>query len=117
MPFRSRPSAETSSSTKPISHFSLVLTGSILSTVRAAELATTYGREPGPGPDAECAAADSWSGMGRRATLGGAAGRCADDLARLDDVLRWNVHDGMIHYTTPHGLEQSSGAAMGLSLI
>jgi CRISPR-associated protein Csx3 len=100
--------------TKPISHFSLVLTGSILSTVRAAKLATTYGHAPGPGPDAECAAADSWSGMGRRATLGGAAGRCADDLARLDDALRWNVHDAMIHYTTPHGLEQSSGAAMGL---
>ena len=100
--------------TKPVWRFTLVLTGSILSTVRAAALASTYGRAPGPGPDPAFAATDSWSGMGRRATLGGAAGRCADDLARLDDVLRWYVHDAMIHYTTPHGLEQSSGAAMGL---
>ena len=100
--------------TKPVWRFTLVLTGSILSTVRAAALASTYGRAPGPGPDPAFAATDSWSEMGRRATLGGAAGSCADDLARLDDVLRWYVHDAMIHYTTPHGLEQSSGAAMGL---
>lgn len=100
--------------TKPVSRFTFVLTGSILSTERAARLATLYGRAPGPDPDPGDAAADSWSGIGRRATLGGAAGRCADDLARLDDVLRWYVHDAMIHYTTPHGLEQSGGAAMGL---
>lgn len=46
--------------------------------------------------------------------LGGASGRTAADLVRLDDVLRWYVHDAMIHYTTPHGLEQSSGAAWGV---
>jgi 1,2-beta-oligoglucan phosphorylase len=100
--------------TKPVSRFSLVLTGSILSTERAAELATEYGRAPDPGPDLDGTAKDSSSVLGRRAVLGSATGRCADDLARLDDVLRWYVHDAMIHYTTPHGLEQSSGAAMGL---
>ena len=100
--------------TKPVSHSALVLTGSIMSAGRAKELATEYGRAVDPDSDTKRAAADSWSGMGRRAVLGGATGRCAEDLARLDDVLRWYVHDAMIHYTTPHGLEQSSGAAMGL---
>ena len=34
--------------------------------------------------------------------------------ARLNDVLPWYLHDALIHYTTPHGLEQYSGAAWGL---
>ncbi len=100
--------------TKPVLHFSLVLTGSILSASRAAKRATAYGRAPNPRPDPEPAAADSWSELGRRAVLGGSSGRCAEDLARLDDVLHWHVHDAMVHYLTPHGLEQYSGAAMGL---
>jgi cellobiose phosphorylase len=29
-------------------------------------------------------------------------------------VLGWYLHDAMVHYLTPHGLEQSSGAAWGL---
>ena len=37
-----------------------------------------------------------------------------DAIARLDDALRWNVHDAMIHFTTPHGLEQHNGAAWGV---
>jgi cellobiose phosphorylase len=44
-------------------------------------------------------------------TLGGAFGRCAEDLSRLNDVLRWYLHDALIHCATPHGLEQYSGAA------
>jgi len=127
--------------TKPVTRFSLVLTGSVLSARRAEELAIAYGHGPDPrgpdprGPDADGpdprgpgprgpdprapyadgdpgrAADDFWSGLGRGATLGGATGRCADDLARLDDVLRWYLHDAMVHCTTPHGLEQYSGAA------
>ncbi len=105
--------------TKPVKRFSLVLTGNVLSARRAGELATVSSRVPdprGPDPDAhlERATADSWSGLAPRTTLGGATGRCADDLTRLNDLLRWYVHDAMIHYTTPHGLEQSSGAAWGL---
>ncbi|HEY6057662.1 MAG TPA: hypothetical protein VIV06_06480 [Candidatus Limnocylindrales bacterium] len=109
--------------TKPITSFSLVLTGNILSAMRAHELATAYGGRPdasGPTPgmdpevELERAAAAWWSGLGRRATLGGASGRCADDLGRLDDVLPWYLHDAMVHYRTPHGLEQYSGAAWGL---
>jgi cellobiose phosphorylase len=104
--------------TKPVTHFSLVLTGSVVSAERAGERATEYGHRPdpkGPGPaaDPERAEADSWSGLGRRMALGGASGRCADDLARLDDALRWFLHDAIVHHTTPHGLEQYSGAAWG----
>jgi cellobiose phosphorylase len=100
--------------TKPVTRFSLVLTGTILDAGRAEELATAYSQGPDPDPDVEQAAARFWSGLGRRAALGGATGRCADDLARLNDVLRWYLHDAMVHYTTPHGLEQYSGAAWGL---
>jgi 1,2-beta-oligoglucan phosphorylase len=101
--------------TKPVTHFSLVLTGSVLDARRSRELATAAAatlRRDGPDPDA--AAEALWSGVGRRATLGGATGRCADDVARLNDLLRWYLHDAMVHYTTPHGLEQHSGAAWGL---
>ena len=102
--------------TAPVTGFSLVLTGSVLDARRARELANAFGRRPesrrlDPDPGLETSPADSWSGLGRRATLGGATGRCRDDLARLDDVLPWYVHDAMIHCTTPHGLEQYSGAA------
>ena len=100
--------------TRPVSHLSLVLTGSILSATRARERATAYSSGPDPDTGLEGASAEFWSGLGHRATLGGATGPCADDLARLDDVLRWYLHDAMVHYLAPHGLEQYSGAAMGL---
>ncbi len=45
------------------------------------------------------------------ATIGGGQGRTAQDAARLDELLGWYVHDGLIHATSPHGLEQSTGAA------
>jgi len=101
--------------TKPVTHFSLVLTGSLVDARRAEELATVHGAAdpPGPGGDAgrERAVDAFWSDLGRGATLGGATGRCADDVTRLDDLLRWYLHDAMVHCTTPHGLEQYSGAA------
>jgi cellobiose phosphorylase len=110
--------------TRPVTRFSLVLTGSVLSARRAEELATEYSRLPDPGgPDREGPDAGfdrqpsgdvAWSGLSWRATLAGATGRFADDLARLNDLLRWYVHDALIHYLTPRGLEQYSGAAWGL---
>ncbi len=105
--------------TKPVTRFSLALTGSILDSRRAATLATASGtpsRAPGAGRDAERddAVDRFWSGLGHGATLGGASGRVADDLARLNDVLRWYLHDALVHCTIPHGLEQHSGAAWGV---
>ena len=104
--------------TRPITRFTLVLTGSVLDSERAEQLASAgqgaVERAVDAGLAHDRATEQFWSGLGRGATLGGAAGRCADDLARLDDLLRWYLHDAMVHYTTPHGLEQYSGAAWGL---
>jgi cellobiose phosphorylase len=37
----------------------------------------------------------------------------SDVVARLSDTLRWYAHNALIHYASPHGLEQYSGAAWG----
>ena len=100
--------------TKAVSHISLAITGSILDVATADGLATRYGRAPDPDADNEAASDAFWSGLGRGATLGGGSGRCADDLARLNDLIPWYLHNAMIHYTAPHGQEQYSGAAWGL---
>ncbi len=106
--------------TKPVGRFSLVLTGSLLDARHAEKLAATNGQATAPRPRGPDAGADRaleegfWPGLGRRATLAGATGRCAGDLARLNDVLRLYLQDAIVHYTTPHGLEQYSGAAWGL---
>ena len=101
--------------TKPITRFSLALTGSILDASRAVELAAGATAAPDASTaEAERAVEAFWSGLGRGARLGGATGRMADDLARLNDVVAWYLHDALIHCTTPHGLEQYSGAAWGL---
>ncbi|CAN5138338.1 hypothetical protein BH24CHL7_BH24CHL7_00050 [soil metagenome] len=99
--------------TKPVTRFSLVMTGSVLDARRAEQLATEYGAVK-LGTDLKPEADRFWSRLGHGATLAGGMGRRADDLARLNDVLRWYLHNAMIHYTTPHGLEQYSGAAWGL---
>lgn len=36
-----------------------------------------------------------------------------DTIIRLSDALRWYSHNALIHYASPHGLEQYSGAAWG----
>lgn len=36
-----------------------------------------------------------------------------DSVARLRDILRWYSHNALIHYASPHGLEQYTGAAWG----
>ncbi|MHB8890450.1 MAG: GH36-type glycosyl hydrolase domain-containing protein, partial [Candidatus Limnocylindrales bacterium] len=100
--------------TKPVTRVSLVMTGSILDGGRAAVLAADLGPDPEPDAEADRAAVEFWSRLGRGSTLGGATGRRADDVTRLNDVLRWYLHDALIHFTAPHGLEQYSGAAWGL---
>jgi cellobiose phosphorylase len=37
----------------------------------------------------------------------------AVDLARLQEILPWYVHDALIHYLAPRGLEQYSGGGWG----
>jgi CRISPR-associated protein Csx3 len=96
--------------TRPVDRFDLVLTGSVLSRQRAAASANDHaGAATTSSPEI-----DAWAALAPRSRLAGGRGRFADDVARLDDVLRWYAHDAMVHYTTPHGLEQYSGAAWGL---
>ncbi|HET9457215.1 MAG TPA: hypothetical protein VFO78_07730, partial [Candidatus Limnocylindrales bacterium] len=95
--------------TRPVSAFALAFGGSVLDPARAADPA----RRPADADD-EAAWATFWSGLGRSASLGGARGRRAVDLTRLDDLVRWYLHDALIHLSAPHGLEQAGGAAWGL---
>ena len=37
-----------------------------------------------------------------------------DDAAALDTMLPWLMHNAWVHYASPHGLEQFSGAAWGV---
>jgi 1,2-beta-oligoglucan phosphorylase len=100
--------------TRPVEHLSVAITGSILDVATADALATRYGTRPDPHADNEAESDAFWSGLARGAVLGGASGTCADDLARLNDLIPWYLHNAMIHYTAPHGQEQYSGAAWGL---
>ena len=100
--------------TDPVLRFSLVLTGSVEDARRARDLADADGRAPDPAADDGFEADGLDSILGWQATLGGAKGAVADDLARLNDVVPWYLHDALIHYTVPHGIEQSSAAAWGL---
>lgn len=89
--------------TRPTIRFSVVLGGSML----GAEPAPSLGAEPAH----DRATTMFWSGIANGASLGGGTGRTAEDLARIADLIPWYVHDGLIHATAPHGLEQYTGAA------
>jgi len=97
--------------TRPTTHVSVVLTGSILSSEDADERAEIHRHGPDPDADVDAAAEAFWTGLGRGAALGGASGRTATEISQLDDLTRWYLHDALIHATVPHGLEQYSGAA------
>ncbi len=36
-----------------------------------------------------------------------------ENLSQLEDTLFWFTHNALVHYASPHGLEQSNGAAWG----
>jgi cellobiose phosphorylase len=55
------------------------------------------------------AASDYWTEFNR----GLDCSRDVETVARLSDALRWYSHNALIHYASPHGLEQYSGAAWG----
>jgi cellobiose phosphorylase len=103
--------------THATTRFSMVLAGSLLDADRAAAIADRAGGADTPdratvGDTAATRAGAAWrSEVARGATLGGASGATANDIARLDELIGWYLHDGLIHATSPHGLEQSTGAA------
>lgn len=93
---------------RPTTRFSLVLGGDLLGPARTpASAAPTFAADAAHAT----AATAFWSGLAQGASLGGGHGRTADDLGRIADLMPWYVHDGLIHASTPHGLEQYTGAA------
>jgi CRISPR-associated protein Csx3 len=44
----------------------------------------------------------------------GKAGASALGVPRLDEMLPWLAHNAAVHFSAPHGLEQSGGAAWGV---
>ena len=39
--------------------------------------------------------------------------KLASEVARVQDIAPWFVHDALIHYLAPRGLEQYSGGGWG----
>ena len=95
-------------STRAVSQFALVITGSVVDAAAAEVRAAADGRVRSED------VAGFWTALRHGARLGGATGRVADELSRLDDVVPWYMHNAMVHYLSPHGLEQSGGAAWGV---
>jgi 1,2-beta-oligoglucan phosphorylase len=52
---------------------------------------------------------DDWSGMATALRLRGRS----DAVSRLNRCLPWFVHNAMIHFSVPHGIEQYNGGAWG----
>jgi CRISPR-associated protein Csx3 len=99
--------------TKPVTGFSVAITGSILD-ASAAEARATAAVGASTAPEAAESSADLyWTELRHGATLAAdlGDGRTAEDVRRLDELFRWYPVDAMVHFTTPHGLEQYSGAA------
>lgn len=96
--------------TRPTRAFSFAVVGSMTDPGRAEALARRYGR-PVDEDDMLKPADAFWRRLTRGARVESKSGD-ADSLA-LDTFLPWLAHDAMIHLTTPHGLEQYTGAAWG----
>ena len=52
---------------------------------------------------------DSWKEMASSLKFKGQTA----DVQRLNNIVPWFVHNGMIHFTVPHGIEQYNGGAWG----
>ncbi len=84
------------------------------------QLVGSHPAEAEPGDVAACATADAatsrrfWSGLPGRISLEAPAGELrVPALAQLAEVLPWFVHDALVHYLSPRGLEQYSGGGWG----
>lgn len=95
--------------TAPIEHFTMAFTGNILDTGEAQQRADRYTQTVPSYNQTEADAVTFWKSLRHDARLGEVQG--AD---KLNDLLAWYSHNAMIHFTSPHGLEQYSGAAWGL---
>jgi 1,2-beta-oligoglucan phosphorylase len=96
--------------TLPTDEFAFAVVGSMTDAKRAQALASKYAA-----PVAEAAmlkpADRFWRNLTRNIRVRSAK-NSADALA-VDTTFPWLAHDGMIHLTAPHGLEQYTGGAWG----
>lgn len=98
--------------TKPVNKFTMAFTGNVLSADRADELADKYTKQLYSYETMLQASQEYWGALCNQAKL--SIDTISEEVLKLNDVLHWYSHNAMIHYTTPHGLEQYSGAAWGL---
>uniref|UniRef100_UPI0025D5AD9E cellobiose phosphorylase n=1 Tax=Lapillicoccus sp. TaxID=1909287 RepID=UPI0025D5AD9E len=68
-----------------------------------------------PGPDVPNGdlRSGAWTGLSRRLVLEPPPGPAGDELGRIGEVLPWFVHDALLHYLSPRGLEQFTGGGWG----
>lgn len=95
--------------TAPVERFAIAFTGSVLDAGEAQKRADYYGQAVPSYDEAQAAAVDFWASLSHSTRLVGVEG-----AATLNDLITWYSHNAMIHFTSPHGLEQYSGAAWGL---
>ena len=97
--------------TRPVSEFVFAVVGSMADPKQANALAAKYAR---PVDEAQMLkpADRFWRNLTRGIRVKSAKDS-ADALA-IDTTFPWLAHDAMIHLTTPHGLEQYTGAAWGV---
>ncbi|MEO8327685.1 MAG: amylo-alpha-1,6-glucosidase, partial [Nitrospirota bacterium] len=98
--------------TKPVQTFSLAITGSIVNADHAKSLCKKYQTQPANLQQDQQASWAFWQSLGRQFHVSLTKTNPLCD--KLNDIFYWYVHNAMIHYTTPHGLEQFSGAAWGV---
>lgn len=56
---------------------------------------------------------NSWSDMASSLKFRGGSDSEKESVERLNAIVPWYVHNGMIHFTVPHGVEQYNGGAWG----
>jgi len=96
--------------TRPTNEFAFAVVGSMTDPRQAEALASKYAK---PVDEAQMLEpADRFSRSLTRGVRVKSAKDSADALA-VDTILPWLAHDGMIHLTAPHGLEQYTGGAWG----
>ena len=98
--------------TKRVQSFSLVVTGSILHAHDAESLCQKYQTHPIDFDQDQRDAESFWRDASKQPKLSLNPGHQLVD--RLNDIFYWYVHNGVIHCSAPHGLEQYTGAAWGV---
>jgi 1,2-beta-oligoglucan phosphorylase len=96
--------------TKPTNEFVFAVVGSMTDANEADALSSKYSKAVDE--TAMLKPADRfWRNLTRAVRIRSA--RDSADALAVDTILPWLAHDGMIHLTAPHGLEQYTGGAWG----